>query len=181
MLMLVGAAWAARDDAPAATTETASLSRLPASAGVIESAVLSPDGERLVFSWAGDGVDNPELVILNIGSSTRQRLTHDPGVEEWPTWSPDGRQIAFIRCAPDQCGIFTIAASGGPERRVRALRLDRYYDLDWSPNGRSIAYAERESGSHPFGLFLLDVESGAARRLTSPRESGELRFAFSPR
>jgi serine/threonine protein kinase/Tol biopolymer transport system component len=170
--------WARRD---IAVNLSPSVSRLPASAGVLSKAALSPDGSSIVFSWTGEGIDNPELVLMRIGSDARVRLTHDPGNEEWPAWSPDGSQIAFIRCGTERCGIFTLPISGGPERNVRDLRYDRYNDLAWSPDGRSIVYAERPSASEPYALFNLSLDTSLTRRLTTPRSVnlGELRFAFS--
>ena len=158
-----------------------SLIRLTASAGVIGAPALSPDGSSLVFTWTGDGVDNPELMLLPIDSSTRRRLTNDRGVEEWPAWSPDGKQVAFIRCGSATCGIVTLRLDDGVERRLRDLRLDRYYGVAWSRDGRSIVYGERPSPFEPYALFELSLHDSAIRRLTFPSSgNGDLRFAFSP-
>ncbi len=177
-----GVGWALWSGREVESLTPPSVTRLPASAGVLGKAALSPDGSNLVFSWTGDGVDNPELMLMKIGGATRERLTNDLGIEEWPAWSPDGSQIAFIRCDAKQCAIFTLPIRGGTERKVRDLRHDRYYDLAWSPDGRSIVYAERSSPSDPYVLFSLSLDNSLSRRLTTPRSLnlGELRFAFSP-
>jgi eukaryotic-like serine/threonine-protein kinase len=182
VVILVVFAWALGMRRDVAANVSPSISRLPASAGVLSKAVISPDGSNIVFSWTGDGINNPELVLVRIGSGTRVRLTNDPGTEEWPAWSPDGRQIAFIRCGTERCGIFTIPIDGGPEHKLRDLRYDRYNDLAWSPDGRSIVYAERPSLSDPYALFDLALDNSGTRRLTTPRRVnlGELRFTFSP-
>ena len=158
------------------------LIRLPASAGLFGAPALSPDGTHLVFSWVGDGVDNPELTLLPIGSTAKQRLTNDPGVEEWPVWSPAGKEIAFIRCTPSACGIFALRLDERTERKLRALRPDRYTSLGWSPDGQSLVYGERPSASDPYALFELSLHDSSTRRLTAPAggQTGDLRFAFSP-
>jgi len=184
LALVIGAAvgwgrWIRRDTG---STVSPSITRLPATAGILGKASLSPDGSSVVFSSGGEDPQNPELVLIRIGTATRVRLTNDPGNEEWPAWSPDGSQIAFIRCGAERCGIFTLPIRGGPEHRVRDLRYDRYYDLAWSPDGRSIVYAERPSSSEPYALFDVFLDGSKVRRLTAPRPGnlGELRFAFSP-
>jgi Tol biopolymer transport system component len=181
LVMIAGfSAWAVwgRD---AAHTTAPTRSRLAASAGVLGAPALSPDGNRLVFSWSGEGVENPELVLLAIGSTDRVRLTNDPGVEDWPAWSPDGTRIAFVRCGGGQCGIFTLRINDRSEQKVRDLKDDRYYGLAWSPDGHSIAYAERASPSDPFQVFLLSLDKFEVRRVSNPRRgTGDLRFALSP-
>jgi eukaryotic-like serine/threonine-protein kinase len=183
MLLAVGiAVWVVLTGPRSAASEPTTVVRLAASAGVMGAPALSPDGSRVAFSWFGDGVANPELVVLPIGSQTRDVLTHDPGLEEWPAWSPDGRRIAFIRCGDGKCGIYALPANGGSEQKLRDLAADRYYGLAWSPDGRFIAYGERPSPAHPFSVFLLSAESLTSRRLTAPPDgnAGDLRFAFSP-
>ena len=173
-------AWALSTGTAAPPAIEPSLIRLTASAGVIGAPALSPDGSNLVFSWAGDGVDNPELMLLPIGSKTRRRLTNDPGVEEYPAWSPDGKQVAFIRCSSATCAIFALRTDDGAERKIRDLRFDRYFGLAWSLDGRSIVYGERPSPSEPYALFELSLRDSSIRRLTFPSGDGDLRFAFSP-
>jgi Tol biopolymer transport system component len=182
VLLAVGAAvvWIVRGGGAGDSGPSPTLIRLPASAGIIGAPAISADGSQVVFSWAGDGVDNPELMLLSVGSTSRRRLTTDLGVEEWPAWSPDGAQVAFIRCGSAACGIYTVPIAGGPERKIRDLRHDRYYGLAWSPDGRSIVYGERSSAQQPYALFAHVLDASVVRRLTWPHGGGDLRFAFSP-
>ncbi len=172
--------WVMRTGRDVGASVSPSVTRLTGSAGAIGEAALSPDGSSVIFSWTGDGFTSPELVLLQIGSTSRVRLTNDPAVEEWPTWSPDGTQIAFVGCEPGRCGIFTLPIAGGQKRKLLDVRVDRYFGLAWSPDGKSIAYAERRSSSESYALFLLSLDTLATRRLTSPKVGlGVLRFAFS--
>jgi eukaryotic-like serine/threonine-protein kinase len=54
--------------------------------------------------------------------------------------------------------------------------------LAWTPDGKSLVVTDRNSDSEPLGLFLLSVESGERRRLTSAQEKRFLdsQPAFSP-
>ncbi|HKE56183.1 MAG TPA: hypothetical protein VKB46_05770, partial [Pyrinomonadaceae bacterium] len=70
------------------------LARRPsrvAAGNLIESFDLSPKGERVVFSARGDIFSAP------IEKGPTRNLTHSSSAhDKWPSWSPDGTQIAFI-------------------------------------------------------------------------------------
>ena len=60
-------------------------------AGLIESVGLSPKGERALFVARGD------IFTAPIEKGPTRNLTHSSGAhDKWPSWSPDGSQIAFI-------------------------------------------------------------------------------------
>jgi Tol biopolymer transport system component/DNA-binding winged helix-turn-helix (wHTH) protein len=157
------------------------VTRVTALSGNIGSPALSPDGKSIVFPWEDQNAEHSGLFLLQIGSTTPLRLTYDRGLELWPTWSPDGSQIAFLRQTPGNCGIYVIPALGGPERKLIDLRADRYFWLAWSPDGKTIAFTERDSVAEPHALALLSVETLERRRLSQPAGTTMLlRFAFSP-
>jgi TolB protein len=56
------------------------------------SVAFSPDGASLVYSMAGS------LWRQEIGSDRAVELTHGPGYDYQPDWSPDGRYIARLSC-----------------------------------------------------------------------------------
>jgi Tol biopolymer transport system component/DNA-binding winged helix-turn-helix (wHTH) protein len=98
-------------------------------------------------------------------SSGLRPLTNLPGFEEHsPSFSPDGRLVAFMRTGPgEDYGIHLAQIDGG-----KVLRLTRaLHDCcpDWSPDGRSIAFT-RLSGDEP-GIYVLPALGGAERRLHS--------------
>jgi Tol biopolymer transport system component/DNA-binding winged helix-turn-helix (wHTH) protein len=156
------------------------ITRLTALPGTVGSPAISPDGASVVFPWEDEKAQNSGLFLLRIGAATPLRLTHESGLEQWPAWSPDGNQIAFLRQSQGAYGIYLIPALGGPERKLMDLRPDRYFWLAWSPDGKSLAFAERQSVAEPHSLFLLSLETLERRRLLLPANTMLLRFAFSP-
>lgn len=154
---------------------------------------FSPDGSRVAYSWrAPDG--GWYLEVKQLGSETRVRLTKNaakfpPG----PAWSPDGREIAFVRAdTEDDRGIFVTPAIGGPERKLRTLSAWRVPQrmISWSPDGQWIAFADEiQEGSGlsgkvrgPNALFVISPETLETRQLTRPTadEFGDSAPAFSP-
>jgi TolB protein len=100
---------------------------------------VSRDGRRLVFT--GDGLalkvfDLPtDRVTLALPSECRSDDTHDPCTEhESPTWSQDGRRIAFVHAYRDfervYKDIFTVEVSGGASTPV--TRTGGSSEPDWA-------------------------------------------------
>jgi Tol biopolymer transport system component/DNA-binding winged helix-turn-helix (wHTH) protein len=92
-------------------------------------------------------------------------FTTEPGVSASPTFSPDGRQIAFAWNGSKQDNFDIYVKSVGSHE---VKRLTNSPDIDhspaWSPDGRSIAFcrgSEREGSS----LWLLSLNEGTERKL----------------
>ena len=69
-------------------------------------ATFSPDGRQVAFAWNGeppDGGARPwwqgdwDIYVKLVGSADMRRLTSGPGLDLAPAWSPDGREIAYVR------------------------------------------------------------------------------------
>ncbi len=121
---------------------------------------FSPDGNQIAFTWYGDKDYNEDIYVKQIGAEKALRLTTDPAKDESPTWSPDGRYIAFRRVDGRKDGIYVIPALGGPERKLLTSKDGFSYDssLDWSPDGKYLAYGEG-APSQPERIFLLAVDN----------------------
>jgi Tol biopolymer transport system component len=82
------------------------------------------------------------------------------------TWSPDGRNLAYIS-RPGRIGpgnnILTIRSAATGEERFLSPRLRHVSQISWAPDGRSvIARGLTETGS---GIFRIDTETGEITRL----------------
>ena len=147
---------------------------------IVSSPAFSPDGNFIAFSWSGDANqsnEKPGIFTMSVAGSTPTRVTSGAGGEQWPTWSPDGSRIAFVRSeVPGRCGIYLVPAHGGPERKLLDLRDDRYYWLAWSPDGKHLAFADRGAPRDDYLLSLLSLDTLERRQLPASAS----RFAFSP-
>src|SRR6266550_3131927 len=73
----------------------------------IETYDLSPKGERALFSARGD------IFTAPIEKGPTRNLTHSSGAhDKWPTWSPDGSQIAFISDASGEEELYVAPQDG---------------------------------------------------------------------
>jgi eukaryotic-like serine/threonine-protein kinase len=133
---------------------------------------LSPDGKTVAFAWNGEDGRNFDIYVKRIDAGNPLRLTNTPEQENLPSWSPDGEQVAFGRVSEKKWQLFTVPALGGAERLLveQPLRPSEVLSRSaycWHPDGKHIVYSSFGS-AEPVGLFLLDLESGARKRLTNP-------------
>jgi Tol biopolymer transport system component len=83
--------------------------------------------------------DNEDIYVLQPGSSQSLRLTTDPGIDDKPAWSPDGRWIAYTHIAKDgsRYSLNLVSPLGGPQRTLitSATVLNV---ANWTPDGRAV-------------------------------------------
>jgi Tol biopolymer transport system component len=121
----------------------------------------SPDGTAIAYTEVRDHSD---VYLIGLTGS-RTRLTRD-GRSSGPTWSPDGRWIAFKRDTP----------AGGLKNQLYLMRPDGSSqhalvkngdssDLTWSPDSRTIAYASSALLDDQV-IATVEIGSGRVRQLT---------------
>jgi Tol biopolymer transport system component len=105
-------------------------------------------------------------LALRAGRSTREdptmvtqvsRLTHDAGLSEWPTWSPDGSLLAFASNRSGNFEIYVRRIEGGQEVNITN---DPGQDIQpaFSPDGTSIAFVSTRSSRT--GLIKIAPPNG---------------------
>ena len=143
---------------------------------------FSPDGSQIAFMWDGGEENQFDIYVKLIGDGgTPVRLTRSPGAEAgWPVWSPDGHRIAFVRCSDMSQAIFVVPSVGGTERKA-AEQHSCPISIDWSPDGKMIAFRDTDSGQGPTGIFLVSLNNGERRRVTTPpKDAWDAEPRFSP-
>ena len=173
---------------------------------------VSPDGYRIVYSTCeypdnrlierreGIGVGNTEprlealeayeLGTVDVRGQERNRLTQAAGLVNHPSWSPDGKQIAFVAHIGDFstlplnqyhyptsyyqkiAKIALIAADGsesleGEFRRIGSTGRVALYPPVWSPDGQRLAYLAYEGEEYPFdiALYVVGLDGSALTRI----------------
>ncbi|KAB7732479.1 transporter [Rudanella paleaurantiibacter] len=136
---------------------------------------VSPDGKTLAYVGERTGTDGKrdyDIYTMPItGGTTETRLTTEPGLDDGPDYSPDGRYIYFNSIRSGRMQIWRMNADGSAPTQ---LTNDAY--ANWfphpSPNGRYIvfiSYVEDQGSAHPADkdvmLRLMDLQSGALREL----------------
>ena len=133
-------------------------------------AEVSPDGSKVVYETAG------YLYIKSLPDGEAKLLTRDSRdhFEYDPTWSRDGRRIAFITWDDKElANVHSVSASGGRSKRL-SRTPGHYHSPRFSPDGDSIVYEAGDGGfltspnwSVETGVFIIAADGGAARRITT--------------
>lgn len=125
--------------------------------------IVSPKGDSLIFvsDRAGNRdlylvySDNPEVKELARSRSLKiEQLTENKAEDHRPRWSPDGRNIAFVRGKGDLI-IFDL------EKKKERVLLEGWSMLQygWSPDGKWITFA-REDDEYNSDVFIVPAEGG---------------------
>ena len=135
--------------------------------GVFISPVFSPDGTSIIY---GHGVDEGvDIFIAPVAGGGGHRLSVGRGSDNVsPTFSPDGRRIAFMSARAGHPEIYTMDADGTnvelltpPEFDERSHRASP----DWSPDGRSVAFHAMVGNS--FQIMTINLRDRGLKQLTS--------------
>ncbi len=138
---------------------------------------FSPDGKLIVFcslrdayptnklspaelkqfqtdpSWFG------EIYLMDADGANVRRLTHTPGYDGGPFFSPDGKRIVWRRFSEkgETADVFTMNLDG-----TGVQRLTDFGAMSWAPwfhpSGRYIIFTSNKLGFANFELFLVDTE-----------------------
>ena len=81
------------------------------------------------------------------------RITSEPGLEDAPSWSPDGRSLAYVSDDNGHLGIWIRQVPGERSIRVGTPGVDEGHPA-WSPDGNWMAFVSSRNHGGRFGIFL---------------------------
>lgn len=130
------------------------------SGGVNTFPVMSPDGRKILFRRM-IGEMNSEVFVADADGRNPANLTNHPSFEGWPSWSPDGRQIAFSGNRNANYQVFLMNADGS-NVRLLANTEGRATVPRWSPDGRLIYFTNCQKRDFGRGceIMVARVEAG---------------------
>jgi Tol biopolymer transport system component len=107
-----------------------------------EAAFPGKNGKIAFYSCRGRACDS-EIFTVKANGESETALTHNRADDQLPTYSANGKKIAFTSRRSGNDDIFTMSAKGTNQKRLTtSKRPDRF--PAWSPDGNKIAF-ERQS------------------------------------
>ncbi|HVW70826.1 MAG TPA: amidohydrolase family protein [Steroidobacteraceae bacterium] len=130
---------------------------------------LSPDGRQIVFDLLGD------LYTLDVSGGHARAITHGLPFDSQPTYSPDGRWIAFLSDRSGAENVWLVHPDGTQPRQISFGDDDTVLvSPTWSPDGKSL-YVSRFSWSvDNYELWRYDLD-GKETLVVPVRSAGQAR------
>ncbi len=142
--------------------------------GPVLDAVLSPDGQRLAYSFS-TAMDGNDIWIANVDGSGPRKIAKQAALQHEPAWAPDGSALYYLSGDGGQAhDIWRLQLSDQATEQVTVGQL-YHFDVAVGPDG-SIAYSSNRDGNYE---IYLQPRGATARRLTND-PALDARPAFSP-
>jgi serine/threonine-protein kinase len=120
---------------------------------------FSPDGKRLAYAMGtSQGVD---LWVKDVDRDISARRTFLPGLNHWPVWTPDGKNIIFASTYHNSPGLYWIRSDGSAEpQRLTDGKLQEV-PTSISPDGKRLAFhSVGIGGSLDIFTAIIEDDSG---------------------
>ncbi|MEO5800171.1 MAG: protein kinase [Gemmatimonadales bacterium] len=146
--------------------------------GNFNSFALSPDGRRVAVGVT-TGNTGLDIWIKQLDRGPFTRLTFS-GRDRRPAWSPDGRQVAFVRDSGSGGDIYARAADGGGSER-RMAHLDRaLQEVVWSRDGRWLLVRTDNGAAGNGDIYAVRTEGDTTPLPLAITQFTEIQPTLSP-
>jgi len=128
----------------------------------IMSPAWAPDGKKVAYV-SYERNSKPAIYLHHLDTGRKEQLTNYPGLNGAPSFSPDGRYLAFVLSKGGNPDIYTLELE---TRVLRRITRNREIDTepDWTSDGKSLIFTSNR-GAQP-QIYMIELESLSVERLT---------------
>ena len=156
----------------------------PFSLGGPDDYAISPDGSEVAYSMNTDEVPaagtNNDLFVAPIQGGRSNKITSNPGADNSPAYSPDGKYLAYRSQAragyeSDRWRLFVLERATG-KLTIPTDAIDRSVDsFTWAPDSKRLFFTAEDRGHE--AIQFVSVEGGGARiAVTGNNTLGDMQF-----
>ncbi len=147
---------------------------------------FSPDGSQIVFCAPRDDGWHIYMIQAEGGSAIKQITTSSPRYAYYPSFSPDGKKILFYsvdyylnpntqKWEIKDTTIWTYEIDTGMLTQWGSGLMPKF-----TPDGEKIVFKKQASGDKYYGLWMLDLKTGAETHIVGGQDFGIWQFDISP-
>ncbi len=136
-----------------------------------------PLSGRLAYQ-RGEGKKS-EIWVMDLATYRSRRLTENGALDEYPRWSPDGREIAFYSDRDGTRQIYVMDGDGKNVRRVTG-RYPVNEDPGWSPDGARLCFWAQDGKAAPEDIFIINRDGTGLINVTHSEKGTRRVPAWSP-
>ncbi len=141
--------------------------------------VVSPDGKKVVAQVKG-GNGKSGLWIFDVARGISSRFTFADSSDDFPIWSPDGKEIAYTGDRAGRLEIYTKSASGVESEKPLITGEGESMATDWSRDGRYLAYQTQSRTTQKFDIWIQPMTGDRKPFAFIATEAEEANGRFSP-
>jgi len=123
----------------------------------------SPDHCRIVFD-ASIKAEQRDIRVMNFDGSGLFTVFSDGYRNMMPTWSPDGKRIAYISMRDDHDDLFVVNLDGSNPVQLTDFSGDEHW-IEWSPVGDQIIFKAEVDGNNE--IYLINADGTSLTNLTN--------------
>lgn len=129
----------------------------------ILSPAWSPNGEDIAYvSFEADR--RPSIILHNLKTGVREKLTHFQGLNSAPAFSPDGKQLALVLSKDGSPDVYTMDLASRRLTRITTDNIAIDTEPAWMPDGKSLVFTSNRGGAPQ--IYRVTLADGWIERLT---------------
>lgn len=131
----------------------------------------SPSGARVALDFRGD------IITIPAKKGDQDNITETTGVhEKFPSWSPDGKHIAYFSDASGEYQLHLQNTTSGSTKKIPLTGTGFYANIHWSPDGKKVSYVDNGRN-----LYVTDINTSKTTKIAQDDlfVPGDIRDLFS--